>query len=198
MLGTRQVRRPDRRGFSLIELLVVLVILGVVAGLSVPRLNLSGYRVDAIAQQVRAVFQTSQRTSLTRQYDVMVSIDTVRGELRIVEDANNNGIVDTGELRTWRPTGQNEGNVFAIPPKGLTAEGLTTPVVGSTLKRVNGYPTVVFHRDGSTSSDAEVYVANRSRGETQFRLVTLTRSTGRTELYKLAGKGATSQWQVSR
>ncbi|MDB4900527.1 MAG: hypothetical protein JWN53_2335 [Gemmatimonadetes bacterium] len=188
-------RRRRRRGFSLIEMLVVMVIMGIVAGLLVPKLNLSGNRVDAIAQQVRSVFQTAQRTSLTRQFDVIIAFDTARSELRIGEDKDNSGTIDPGEIRIWRPTGQNEGNIFSLPPKGLNGNPATAAVMGSGIKMINGYPGIIFHRDGSASSDAEIYMSNSSRGVTQYRLVTLERSTGHTELYRYAGKGTTGMWQ---
>lgn len=180
------------------ELVIVLVIMGVVTALALPKLNLSGNRVEAIAQQMRSVFMTSQRTSITRQFDVIISIDTVRSELRIAEDTNNNGIIDPGEVRLWRPTGQSEGNIFAVPPKGFTTSSVSSSVIGSALTQVNGLPSITFHRDGSASSDAEVYVANKSKGRTEFRLITLTRSTGRTDLYKLSGTGSTAAWIISR
>jgi prepilin-type N-terminal cleavage/methylation domain-containing protein len=192
MMRTRTpfIARPLRRGFSLIELVIVLVIMGVVAAMTIPRLNLSSNRVEAIAQQVRSVFQTSQRTSLTRQFDVIISFDTVHSELRIGEDKDLSGTIDATEIRIWRPTGQNEGNIFAIPP--------TSAIVGSSLKTVDTYPSITFHRDGSASSDAEIYMSNSSRGDVQYRLVTLTRSTGRTDMYRYSGTGSTGTWQLVR
>jgi prepilin-type N-terminal cleavage/methylation domain-containing protein len=185
-----------KHGFSLIELLIVLVIIGVVAGLTVPKLNLSTYRVEAIAQQVRSVFQTAQRTSLTRQFDVIISFDTVRSELRIGEDKDNSHSIDPGEVRVWRPTGQNEGNIFSIPPRKLDGTVATKSIVGSDLKSIDNFPSITFHRDGSASSDAEVYMSNASRGVMQYRAVTLTRSTGRTEMYRYNVKGA--RWEMVR
>jgi prepilin-type N-terminal cleavage/methylation domain-containing protein len=184
-----------RGGFTLIELVIVLVMLGVIAGMLIPRLNLSAYRSDAAAQQVRSVFQTAQRTSLTRQYDVIVSVDTIKGGLRIAEDVNNNGIIEPGEWKFWRPPG--EGNRFAVPPVGLSAATVGAAVVGATLKNVNALPSVIFHRDGSASSDAEVYMASTNKDRTDFRAITLTRATGRTELYRLSGTGATAKWIAS-
>lgn len=187
-----------RRGFSLLELVIVMVIMGLVAGFAIPKLTLSSYRVDAIAQQVRSVFQTAQRTSLTRQYDIIVSFDTAKSELRIASDSNNNHTIDAGEYRFWRPTGASEGNIFAIPPKGFSSATVGSAVVGSNLTNINGLPSIIFRRDGSASSDAEVYVMNPARGVPQFRLITLTRSTGRSDLYKLAGTGTAASWQVVR
>jgi prepilin-type N-terminal cleavage/methylation domain-containing protein len=192
---TGPVARP---GFSLVELVIVVLIMGVVAGMTIPRLDLSRNRVEAIAQQVRSVFQTSQRTSLVRQFDVIISFDTVRSELRIGEDKDNSHTIEPGEIRIWRPTGQAEGNIFSIPPKGLNGGTVTASIVGSSLKSLDGMPGIIFHRDGSASTDAEIYMSNSSRGVVQYRLVTLTQSTGRTEMYRYSGKGPTGTWKVVR
>src|SRR4051812_23715109 len=179
---------------TLIEIVIVLTIMSVVMALGLPHLDLSQYRADGAAQQVRSVFQTAQRTSLTRQYDVIVSVDTVQGGLRIAEDVNNNGSIEISEWKFWRPLG--EGNRFRIPPKGLTATLPASSVVGSQLATVDKLPSVIFHRDGSASSDAAVYVASTSKQRTDFRAVELTRSTGRSELYKLAGTGTGASWRI--
>jgi type II secretory pathway pseudopilin PulG len=179
---------------TLIELVVVLTMLGVIAGIGLPRLNLSDYRADAAAQQIRSVMQTAQRTSLTRQYDVIVSVDTVQNGLRIAEDVNNNGSIEVSEWKFWRPLG--EGNRFRTPPTGITSTGLSKSVIGSQLTTVDQLPSVIFHRDGSASTDAELYVESTSRRRTDYRAVALTRSTGRSELYRLAGAGSGATWRV--
>jgi prepilin-type N-terminal cleavage/methylation domain-containing protein len=186
--------RDSRLGFTLLELLTVLTMLGVIAGMAIPRLNVSRYRIDAAAQQVRSVFQTAQRTSLTRQYDVIVSVDTIKGGLRIAEDVNNNGAIELSEWKFWRPPG--EGNRFTVPSAGLNGR-VSHSVVGETLKTVDGLPSVIFHRDGSTSSDVEIYIASSYKGRVDFCAISLTRSTGRTELYRLAGTGVTAKWQLA-
>lgn len=187
--------RPSiQRGFTLIELAIVLIILGVVAGLVVPKLNVSQTRADAGAQQVRSVFQTAQRTSLTRQFDVMVSIDTISFGLQIGEDANNDGIIEPGEVKYWRPDG--DGNSFAIPPVGVNTPTVPAGVIGSQLSSQGGLPSITFHRDGSTSSSAEIYVTNTYKGRVDWRAITVTRATGRTELYRLSGTGSSAKWMV--
>ncbi len=186
----------NRTGFTMIEIVIVLVLMSVVATLAIPKINLSQFRADAAAQQVRSVLQTAQRTSLTRQYDVIVSVDTSQFGLRIAEDSSNDGSIQLGEWKFWRPTG--EGNAFATPPKGVSGSSVSASVVGSSLRVVDAMPSVIFHRDGSATSDAEIYVSSTHRGRTDFRAITLTRATGRTELYRLSGTGTTSSWQVVR
>ena len=185
----------SRFGFSLVEILIVLVMMAVVARMALPKLNMSQFRADAAAQQVRSVFQTAQRTSLTRQFDVIVSVDTTTFGLRIAEDSSNDGIIQTNEWKFWRPTG--EGNRFAIPPKGLNGT-VTSPVVGAAIRSVSGLPSVTFHRDGSTSTDGEVYVESSYKGRTDYRAITVTRATGRTELWRLSGTGTGATWIVVR
>lgn len=193
-------RNSRHKGVTLIELVIVLALLGTIAGFAIPRLNMSAYRADAAAQQVRSVFQTAQRTSLTRQYDVIVSVDTLRGGLRIAEDVNNNGAIEISEWKFWRPPG--EGNRFAVPPAGVkpgtgeTYGPVGASVAGPALKEVDGLPSVIFHRDGSTSTEMEVYMASQYRNRTDYRGITLTRSTGRAELYRLAGTGASAKWRL--
>lgn len=178
----------------MVEIIIVLVMMAVIAAMAIPKLNLSQFRADAAAQQVRSVFQTAQRTSLTRQFDVIVSVDTAQFGLRIAEDLNNDGSIQVSEWKFWRPTG--EGNKFAIPPKGLNASTVTSSVIGAQLKIVDGMKSVIFHRDGSTSTDAEIYVQSEYKGRTDYRAISVTRATGRTELYRLSGTGSTATWQV--
>ena len=184
--------RGKRHGFTLVELMIVLFVMGIVASSVIPRLNLSGYRSDAAAQQVRSVFQTAERTSLTRQYDVIVSVDTIKGGLRIAEDKNNNGIIESSEVKFWRPEG--EGNHFGTPPIGISGATVSSAVIGTSIRTVDGFPSLTFHRDGSASTDAQVYMSSTYKGRVEWRSITVTRSTSRTELYKLAGTGASAKW----
>jgi prepilin-type N-terminal cleavage/methylation domain-containing protein len=187
--STKQVRS----GFTLVELVIVVIMLGVIAAMAIPKLNMSQYRADGGAQQVRSVFQTAQRTSLTRQYDVIVSMDTVAGTLQIAEDVNNDGIIQSTEWKFKRSLG--EGNTFAMPPKGVNGT-VAASVVGATLKTINGLPSVIFHRDGTSNSNTEIYLQSNYKGRVDFRAVTLTRATGRAELYRMAGTGSAATWQV--
>jgi type II secretory pathway pseudopilin PulG len=169
----------------MIELVIVMVVMGVFAGLAIPRVNAGRSRADAAAQQVRSVFLTAQRTSLTRQYDVIVSFDTVKSAVRIGEDTDNNGIITIVEWKFWRSIGEGK---FMIPPVG--ADNTTKPagsLVG-TFKTVDLMPSIVFHRDGSASTDAEIFVGSIFKNQKpDWRMVTLARPTGRSDMYRLAG-----------
>ena len=184
MSTRRAAQNRSRSGFSMIELVVVLVIMGVFAGLAIPKVNAGRSRADAAAQQVRSVFLTAQRTSLTRQYDVIVSFDTAKSAVRIGEDTDNNGKIIGVEWKFWRSIGDGK---FMIPPVASDNTTKPTASIVGTFRSVDLMPSVVFHRDGSASTDAEIYVGTIFKNQKpDWRMVTLARPTGRSDMFRLA------------
>jgi len=174
----RRVRQSI--GFTLIEILIVLIMVGVLLALAIPRLDLERYRTDAAVQGVRSVLMQAQRTALVRQFDVVISIDTVHNALLWAEDANNDGSIQATEHKRAYPL--NDGVIFMVPPVGLDS-AVTSPVVGSHLGSMNGYPTVTFHRDGAATSNLQLYLAGPPNPTRTYRAVRLTQGTGRTDWY---------------
>lgn len=172
------------------ELMVVVVIAGLMVSLAIPRIDAAKYRADAIATIVRTSLQYAQRQAITRQHDMVVSFDTTGERIRTFWDINNSGAIDNIERVTWR--GLDVGVLFTDPTvNGVSGTAVTKPVNGAQIATVNGYPTVTFHRDGSVSTDAEIYIKVAGRGPPWYRAVTLTQATGRVDWYRLnveAGK----------
>ena len=156
---------------------MVVVIIGLLAGFAVPRLDTAGMRSDAAARQVRGALQLAQRTAVMRQFDVIVSVDVANGGVRVTEDRNNNSQVDAGERTTWHHL--EDGQRFRAPPTPL--DGSTASAVNLSLPRtVGGLPSVIFRRNGAASSSMEIYLAGRD-STASSRAVTVTQATGRTE-----------------
>jgi len=183
-----------QRGFTLAETMVVLVILAMLITLAIPRMDTSRYRADAVAHIVRTTLQNAGRTSITRQHDMIVSFDTLGDRIQIVYDANNDGIAGPTERVTSR--GLETGVLFADPSIAAIGGGqITSAVEGPSIAIKNGMPSVTFHRDGSTSSDAQIYVSIAARGPKFYRAVTLTQATGRVEWYRL--NTTSNQWVLA-
>jgi len=180
-----------QRGFTIAETMVVLVIAAMMITLAIPRMDTSRYRADAIAQIVRTTLQNASRSSITRQHDMIVAFDTLGDRIRITWDANNDGVAGSTERVTYR--GLDTGVLFADPTiAGLSGAQITSAVIGSAIVINNGLPSVTFHRDGSVSSDAQIYVSIAARGPKFYRAITLTQATGRVEWYRL--NTTTSKW----
>lgn len=180
-----------RSGFSLAELMVVVVISGMMIALAIPRIDTTKWRADAIATIVRTTLQYAQRQAITRQHDMVVSFDTTGERIRTFWDANNTGTIQTTERVTWR--GLDVGILFTDPAvNGVSGTAIHNPVTGGQIATLNGYPTVTFHRDGSVSTDAEIYIKVAAHGPPWYRVVTLTQATGRVDWYRLNAE--TGKW----
>jgi prepilin-type N-terminal cleavage/methylation domain-containing protein len=180
----KTIRPAPRIAFTLLELMVVLVLAGVMLAVAIPRIDTSKYRADAVVQLVRTTLQGASRTAVTQQHDVIVSFDIVGQRIRVVNDLNNNGVVDAGERFSFR--GLDQGILFADPSiAGVSGATVSSPVSGTAIATLDGMPTVTFHRDGSVSSDAEIYVSMPAHGPAMYRAMVLTQATGRCDWYRL-------------
>jgi prepilin-type N-terminal cleavage/methylation domain-containing protein len=179
----------NRRGLTLIEIIMVVVIIGIMAKVAIPRFNIDRYRADGAGRLARVILQEAQRNAITRQSNVIVSFDPVLNRFRSVQDFNNNDTINTADLITYRNMG--EGAVFAKPSwTGAVGVDGTTPAAainGAGLTTISGLTTVIFRRDGSASSDVAFFVTTRANVPTEYREIIVNASTGRSDMYKYNG-----------
>jgi prepilin-type N-terminal cleavage/methylation domain-containing protein len=170
------------RGFTLMEVLIVVVVAGILLSIALPSFDLTRYRADAVVQNVRSVLQAAQRASLVKQHDVLVSFDTVRHRTRIAWDANNDGVINGGERFTWKAI--ESPNRFARPGAGVSGS-VTAAIVGVNVRVLDSLPTVTFRRDGSLSSNLEVYTSTTGRNAAlEWRAIQLVQATGRADWFR--------------
>lgn len=183
--------RGARPAFTLIELVMVMVLIGLMVAISAPRIDIMGYRANTAIQMVGTTVLTAQRQALTQQHNVIVRFDTANLRLRVHQDRDNDGVVDAGEQVRAVPLG--ESIVFGrgdAPARG----GLTQAV--SFVRTSNGDQAVTFHRDGSASEAGGFYMTTmRAAGDGVYpehsRLVVIERATGRSSSFRYLG----GQWR---
>ena len=185
--------KGKRRGLTLIEMVMVVVIIGIMARVALPKFNINRYRADGAGRLARVILQEAQRNAITRQSNVIVSFDISYNRFRIVQDYNNNDTINTADLVQWRSMG--EGARFDRPSwtgaVGADSVAPTASFAGAGLRTVSGLPTIIFRRDGSASTDFYLYVTTSPGVKTEYREIICTASTGRCDLYKYNG----SVWQ---
>lgn len=66
----------EERGFSLVELIVVIIIVGIVSVFVLPRLSLSGFQQAGFFQQALAAIRHGQKLAVSSGCDVNVAINS--------------------------------------------------------------------------------------------------------------------------
>ena len=165
----------SRRGFTLMEVLIVLTVSGIVLMWALPRIDIAQMRVRASEQAVTTALLAAQQRAVLKQHDVRVLFDTAASLLIIHDDLNNDGDRDAGEPE--RVVGLEDGVRF-------TAEGTPGSSAAVTFSAdTEGFPELVFHRGGFGSESGRIHLGTERsvRGErlSDARRLDLERATGR-------------------
>lgn len=167
----------------MIELLTTLIIMGMIAAMAIPRIDMSRMRSDAALRQITTLMVQAQRTALSKQHNVIISVDVTTSRLRLVEDKNNSNTYDAGDRMVWMAL--EDGVKFVPCPTPF--DGMSGTVIFLRPKTLDGFPSVIFRRNGAASSDGAMFIASRPADPTSVRAVGITQSTGRADGYKYTG-----------
>jgi prepilin-type N-terminal cleavage/methylation domain-containing protein len=173
-------------GFTLVEVLMVMVIVGVTAAVILPRVRFDNARVISAIRAVDLAIAVAQRDAVSRQHNTLVVFDTVNSQLRVVWDANSNGRADAGEKA--RITAMPEQVRFARPSAvPRVTSSIDTP--GSGLVNPLG-PQVVMQRSGSADRRLTMYLTTvRS-----MREMTLTPEVRAVQILRASGRSSWLTW----
>lgn len=130
----------NRRGFTLAETLIVLVVLGTLFALGVPKLNRTSRhrRVMAAASALNADIPVAFSLAARQRKPVIVSYDAASGEIRVTDRANGTvyrrrALRSTSEYRLDSVT-MTPASVQLFPT-GVGSTAFTVRLVNGTYKR---------------------------------------------------------------
>jgi len=163
-------------GFTLVEVLLVLGIVGIIMSIAAPALSPDRWRSDGAVQSVAIAMNAAQRTAVLRQHDVVMTFDLDAAVIRVHNDKDNDGVVDSGE--ETRVIDMPETIGFANSGADKLPQG-DAPISWATG---SADPVLTFYRNGSTSTEGAVYLSptrgRKASISTSARAVTVERATG--------------------
>lgn len=168
----------DRRGYSIGELLWVIVILGILTAMAIPRLDWMKFRVSSEVRNMSLQMTYAQRLAVSLQHNVQVTVDHATNRLVVDEDRNNDGAYASNERR----------RVIQLD-NGVNFERNGVPDLPAPAPTVE-LTTIIFRRDGSADQAGVVFL-NTVRGVNlgtngDGRALEITRATGRATSYSYA------------
>lgn len=135
-------------GFTLLELVVVLVLLSALALIAVPRLVESGFRSAAFAEQIATAFRYAQRLAVASGCEVQVEVSAATHSYRLTRrnDGSDTSCGSSGAFTLDVPSPAG-GNFAATATGGvLVTQGLVLHFDAQGLPSPNGGTVVVGGR----------------------------------------------------
>lgn len=162
------------------ELLIAIIMIGILTGMAVSRLDYGRYRADSVARGLAAEIGGAQRLAVSLQENVKVTVlDSAR--VQIHEDADNDGAIGAGErVRTIQLADGyfiGQGSAADVP----------SPADPAPMDQI------VFRRDGSSNRSGTFYLMGPGGDPAchHCRAISVTRATGRLVSFSYA----TATWR---
>jgi len=180
-----------RAGFTLIELVIVIVMIGIVTTIALPRINLSAIRSKTAIQTLGTTMLALQREAIGKQHNMVVVIDQPRAALRAVFDSTNDLTFNNNERMRNIPLGEEIvfGKPAAVPARSFGSN----PVNFTTVEPSSGLPAIVLYRNGSAREFGGLYLsttkamAGAPGHENETWAMEIIRATGRAEWLRWNG-----------
>ena len=195
--------RHTRSGFTLVEAMIVLAIIGVLAGLAAPALlaTLPNLRVNGASRQILADLRMARTQAVEKGKSVVVKfhVDSSGGSssgtyvLALDNNADNDFTPSTSpndtvisEVTLGRDYSAIEfaSNVSGTPSNGVDLDNATTGDVAD---------TITFRPNGSASESGDIYLRPSGDNGTRNRRVRVLAATGNVRIE--TWNGTTSAWE---
>lgn len=183
----RASRRAGSRGFTLLEMLIVVAVVGVVSMMAIPTLQhmIWRARIEGFTRDLSLLFQQCRYESIKRGVDCIVNLDSDAGRIFGFTDFDDNQDYNPDPAATdFRSTDYVVGRVDFPPGVSFQAPGTQSVVDGfSNVATVWNAP--LFRSDGSVQDLGAVRVGDQRGNFLEVRVEPA--ATARVQLRKWDG-----------
>lgn len=177
----------DERGFSLAEMLTVLAIIGITAGLGVYTINLAGWRSSSACSDITARLQKARGRAAFEQNNYSIFFLLSQNKYRILDDDNSNGAYNPaiGEtLKDYYVSTQGSGMVFGYPTGTKGIDGNTIPAA---VTFPGTPPVLTFNPLGEGTNGVIYLIPNEdisTNDPSHMRAISVNQATGRVRRWR--------------
>ena len=165
----------NRRGFTLIEMMTIVVIIGVVAALAFPKFAATMHRLEFrnAGRHIVSKMRLARSTAISQKQQYGVHIDDEGIAMTVFLDSSNPSMF-----------------VFDGGDSVISVDSLPADFAWVWAEMGNGIPTVIFKPNGAAHSAAPRrirFLSINPEDYVQFGTIELSPATGRTKLASLNG-----------
>ena len=131
--------KSEHAGFTLFELIIVMLVVGILAAFAAPRLNLTTFRETGFLQQATAAIRYAQKQAIASGCTVQVDISGSSCELNWVGCAGNAALPNPATGNTNFCT---ESNAAGNPSANFSFDNIGRPSAAQSINFGNGIITV--------------------------------------------------------
>ncbi|HHN74077.1 MAG TPA: prepilin-type N-terminal cleavage/methylation domain-containing protein [Acidobacteria bacterium] len=178
---------PSERGFSLVEMLAVLAIVGLTAAIGVYSIDLAGWRCSSACSDIARRLELARSRAIFEQNDYRIVFDTSAHTFQVHDDENSNGSIDTDiseAVTTYYASTQGAGTVFGYPSG---TKGIDGSNISAAISFPGSPPVLTFDPLGSAVSGVIYLIptADLDRSDpTHMRAISVNQATGRVRRWR--------------